>query len=645
MISLSSQGAAALQQARAQLAAALRKDPGVDDLLARFDRWGPDLWNGLVGAYDAETVLPRFVELIAQAHRDRSKELRARDRERLLQPDWFQRPEAIGYVAYADRFAGDLAGVQSHIDYLSDLGVTYLHLMPLLEPRPAPNDGGYAVMDYRKVRSDLGTMKNLRELAGALHEAGIALTLDLVLNHVAQEHAWAVAARKGDAAKRDYFLTYPDRTLPDEYEKSLPEVFPAFAPGNFTWDDSLDAWVWTTFNTWQWDLNWANPDVLCEFADIILFLANQGVDCIRLDAIAFLWKRMGTNCQGEPEVHAITQALRAAARIATPALIFKAEAIVGPDDVVKYLGVGEHAGRISDLAYHNSLMVQIWSAFAMHDARLLTSSLTRFAQIPSTTAWGTYLRCHDDIGWAIDDRDAGNQGFDGGSHRAFLAEYYAGEFEGSPARGAHFQSNPLTGDRRTSGSAASLAGIEAALEAHDQAALTLAIDKVLCGYAIVLGFGGIPLIYMGDEIGLLNDYAFVDEPEHAADNRWLHRPMMDWPRAKAARTSSEYSGRLLRGLTELIEARKDCDPLHAATPPEIFHGSDSAILVLRRRHPGGTVVQVFNMAGSARELAADSLWPLDTTRLRDLVTGSTVTLSGESLRLPAYGVLWLVDSP
>ncbi|MFM8154911.1 MAG: alpha-amylase family glycosyl hydrolase, partial [Actinomycetes bacterium] len=235
MISLSSQGAAALQQARAQLAAALRKDPGVDDLLARFDRWGPDLWNGLVGAYDAETVLPRFVELIAQAHRDRSKELRARDRERLLQPDWFQRPEAIGYVAYADRFAGDLAGVQSHIDYLSDLGVTYLHLMPLLEPRPAPNDGGYAVMDYRKVRSDLGTMKNLRELAGALHEAGIALTLDLVLNHVAQEHAWAVAARKGDAAKRDYFLTYPDRTLPDEYEKSLPEVFPAFAPGNFTW--------------------------------------------------------------------------------------------------------------------------------------------------------------------------------------------------------------------------------------------------------------------------------------------------------------------------------------------------------------------------------------------------------------------------
>lgn len=643
MISASPQAAAALGHARTRLAAALGQDPDAQAVLARFDRWGLDLWLGLAGAYDAETVLPRFIDLIAAAYRDRSADLRSRDTERLLQPDWFQRPEALGYVAYADRFAGDLAGVRSHIDYLSDLGVTYLHLMPLLEPRPAPNDGGYAVMDYRKVRSDLGTMADLRELAAALHASGISLTLDLVLNHVAQEHEWAVAARKGDAAKREYFISFPDRMLPDEYEKSLPEVFPAFAPGNFTWDDSLNAWVWTTFNTWQWDLNWANPDVLCEFADIILFLANQGVDCIRLDAIAFLWKRMGTNCQGQPEVHAITQALRAAARIAAPALIFKAEAIVGPDDVVKYLGVGEFAGRVSDLAYHNSLMVQIWSAFAMHDARLLTASLNRFAQIPSTTAWATYLRCHDDIGWAIDDRDANSQGFDGGAHRAFLAEYYAGEFEGSPSRGAHFQSNPLTGDRRTSGSAASLAGIESALEAHDETALTLAIDKVLCGYAIVLGFGGIPLIYMGDEIGLLNDYTYVDEPEHAADNRWLHRPKMEWPTAEAAPTSSHYSGRILRGLGELIAARKDCDPLHAATPPEILHGPDSAVLILRRRHPAGTVVQVFNMSATEKRVPAESLWPLDVTHLRDLISDSSVSVLDGALHLPAYGYLWLVD--
>lgn len=633
----------ALPAARARLAAATGADA---DLLARFDRWAPELLASLAEIYDADAVLPRIVDLIAAAHDVRPAALIERDRARLLTPDWFSRPDMLGYVAYADRFAGDLAGVQSHIDYLSDLGVTYLHLMPLLEPRPAPNDGGYAVMDYRKVRSDLGTMAELHALASALHDAGISLTLDLVLNHVAAEHEWAVAARGGDPRKREYFLAFPDRALPDQYERSLPEVFPAFAPGNFTWDDEMNAWVWTTFNSWQWDLNWANPDVLCEFIDIILFLANQGVDCVRLDAIAFLWKRMGTNCQNQPEVHAITQVMRAAARIATPSLIFKAEAIVGPDDVVAYLGTGRHAGKVSDLAYHNSLMVQIWSAFAMHDGSLLSAALGRFAPIPHTTAWATYLRCHDDIGWAIDDQDAGALGLSGPMHRSFLAEYYAGEFEGSPARGAHFQSNAATGDRRTSGTAASLAGIESALAAGDADALDLAISKVLCGYAIVLGFGGIPLLYMGDEIGLLNDYDYVDEPEHAQDNRWLHRPRMDWAQAAAALAGtdpSDYRTRIMSGLRALIAARAEAPALHAAVAPVVFCGPDPAVVVMRHRDPAGTVVQVFNVSGSQKELPLDHLWPLVPAGLVDLVTGTPITPVDGALQLAPYGYAYLIN--
>jgi amylosucrase len=329
----------------------------VNDFEERLATLEPDLHDTVSRVYGAEAapeVTQALVEVARAAHAARPAELRALDEQRLRDPDWFQRPSMVGYAAYADRFAGTLRGVGERAAYLRGLGVGYLHLMPLLTPRPAPNDGGYAVMDYRSVRSDLGTVDDLRDLATTLRGEGISLCLDLVLNHVAREHEWAVAARAGDEGKRAYFHVHPDREVPDAYEATLPEVFPDFAPGNFTFDDELDAWVWTTFNDYQWDLDWSNPAVLCEFADIILALANVGVEVFRLDAIAFLWKRLGTDCQNQPEVHELTRALRTVARIAAPAVLFKAEAIVGPADLPAYLGVGEHAGKVmagADAAY------------------------------------------------------------------------------------------------------------------------------------------------------------------------------------------------------------------------------------------------------------------------------------------------------
>ena len=393
--------------------------------------------------------------------------------------------------------------------------------MPLLTPRPAPNDGGYAVADYTTVRDDLGDVADLRELATTLRDAGISLCIDLVLNHTAREHAWAQAARAGDAEKRDYYLVFPDRHLPDLYEQSLPEVFPDFAPGSFTWDDEVQGWVWTTFNDYQWDLNWANPAVLAEFAEILLGHANLGVEVFRLDAIAFLWKRMGTACQNQPEVHDVTQALRAVARIAAPAVLFKAEAIVGPADLPAYLGTDQHAGKVSDLAYHNSLMVQVWSMLASGEVRLASLALQSLPPPPATTSWITYVRCHDDIGWAIDDTDAWRAGLDGFAHRRFLSDWYAGAFPGSWARGLVFQENPDTGDRRISGSLASLAG----LEAEDPGA----VARILLAHAVVLSYGGLPVLWMGDELGLLNDRGWAGDPAHAGDNRWAHRPRMPWP--------------------------------------------------------------------------------------------------------------------
>jgi amylosucrase len=608
----------------------------------RLQRYWPDLLTGLSGAYPdhAPEMARRLVIIAAENFRQRPADLRLLDLRRHADPQWFSSQRMLGYATYADRFGGTLRGVAEKVDYLAELGVTYLHLLPLLKPRPGASDGGYAVMDYRAVREDLGTVDDLRHLATTLRARNISLTLDLVLNHVAAEHVWAEAARSGDPYFRGFFHMFADRTLPDAYEKTLPEVFPDFAPGNFTYDEESHSWVWTTFNTWQWDLNWHNPDVVYEFADLICWLANLGVECLRLDAIAFMVKRMGTNCQNQPEVHAITQALRTVARIAAPALIFKAEAIVGPADLAPYLGVGKHAGKVSDLAYQNSLMVQVWSALAAQDTRLFCAALNRFPAKPPTTVWGTYLRCHDDIGWAIDDGDAASVGLNGFEHRQFLAEYYAGLYPTSDARGLVFQENLETRDRRISGTAASLIGIEAALASGDAAHLDLAVQRLLLAHHIILGFGGLPLLWMGDELALRNDHSFADDPEHADDNRWVHRPAMPWETAARRHEPNTLEHRVWHGLRHAVAIRSSLPALDASVETEIADPVNPAVLVFVRRAPTQTLVEVFNMTPVEQALPR---WVIPVGNWAwDALTEQTPLTDGPLVLAP-YQTRWFVQ--
>ena len=610
----------------------------------RVRRYWPDLLAGLTGAYGerAPEMAERLVTIAAQSFADRPTDLRLLDLRRHADPQWFQHQQMLGYATYADRFAGDLAGVAARADYLSELGVTYLHLLPLLKPRPGPNDGGYAVMDYRSVREDLGSVDDLRSLATTLRERGISLTLDLVLNHVAAEHEWARRARAGDGFYRNFFHLFPDRTLPDAYEASLPEVFPDFAPGTFSYDDDAQAWVWTTFNTWQWDLNWHNPDVCYEFADLICWLANLGVECLRLDAIAFLYKRMGTACQNQPEVHSITQALRAVARMAAPALIFKAEAIVGPADLLPYLGVGQHAGKVSDMAYQNSLMVQTWSTLAAKDTRLFCAAQNRFPAKPATTTWGTYLRCHDDIGWAVDDSDAASVGLEGWQHRRFLSDFYAGTFPMSDSRGLVFQENRATGDRRISGTAASLAGIEAALSSGDADHLDLAVRRLVLAHQIILGFGGIPLLWMGDELALTNDYTFADDSERHDDNRWVHRPRMPWAVAERRHRAGTLEHRVWHALRQAIAVRSALPGMDASVEAEVQDPVNPAVLVLVRRAPTQTLVEVFNVTPDTQSLPRWVI-PLGNAAW-DALTEDTPLTDGDLILAP-YQARWFVQGP
>ncbi|MDO5066396.1 MAG: alpha-amylase family protein [Propionibacteriaceae bacterium] len=615
----------------------------VDDVLElRWERYGAELETALSDLYPEEADLPgRVRELIRQAMTARPAALRRLDEARLLRPDWLQQPRMVGYVCYTDRFAGTLAGIADHLDHLENLGVTYLHLMPLLQPRPGANDGGYAVADYRRVRSDLGTMEDLATLAGRLRERGISLVVDLVLNHVAKEHQWAQRARAGEQKYRDYFLIHPDRTIPDRFEQSLPEVFPDFAPGNFTWDEQLNGWVWTTFNDYQWDLNWANPDVLCEFLEIIFNLANHGVEVLRLDAIAFIWKVMGTDCQNEPPVHDIAAALRAALRIAAPACAFKAEAIVGPRDLIAYFGQGRHHGALSDLAYHNTLMAQLWSSLASRDVTLLRQALATFPAKPGNATWGTYVRCHDDIGWAIDDRDAAAVGLDGAQHRRFLSDFYSGEFPRSFARGLVFQANPVTGDRRISGSLASLAGLEQALEAGDEEAMELAVRRIGLLHAVICGFGGVPLIYMGDEIGMVNDHTFAEHPDHAEDNRWVHRPVMDWDAVAAlAHQHTSPAAKINAWLRHILAVRRRTPHLHASIESTAFDVGDGRVLALRRDHPLGPMIQLYNISEHHVTLPMGVLRTPFGMTAHELIDDTTWDLGPSSLELPPYAVRW-----
>lgn len=618
-----------------------------DEIFAlRLSRSAPDLWPMLEGLYGHLPQYPDFHTALLRALRRgweaRPADLKRLDLQRDLEPDWFQRPDMAGYVFYVDRFAGNLNGVLDKIDYLQDLGITYVHFMPCLKPRPGDSDGGYSVMDYRQINPALGTMAEFEAVTAALRARGISVCIDLVLNHTAKEHAWAKKAAKGDAKYQDYYLMFDSPALPNAYSRTLVEVFPDNAPGSFTHYPDFGKWVWTTFNEHQWDLNWANPQVFLEIVEVMLYLANRGVDVLRLDAVAFMWKRMGTRCQSEPEVHMLLQALRACGRIASAAVIHLEEAIVSPAEMLPYLGRGGHDGKEGNLAYHNSLMVQFWSALATRDTRMMAHVLgTHFPETLRNATYATYIRCHDDIGWAVTDEDAATLGISGPAHRAFLSAFYQGSFPGSFARGAPFQVNEATGDMRISGSFAALAGVEKAVSEGDDAGTAMGVQRMLMGHALIAAYGGIPLIYMGDELALPNDYGYVDVPAHAHDSRWLHRPVMDWALA-FARDGRSVAAQMFQGTKHILARRAATPALHAAYGTRVVHCDTDGVFAYLRLAPTGPVLCLFNFTENWRHIPEDWARMQGVTLMHDALSDNAVHASGGVIALPSYARVWLV---
>jgi amylosucrase len=644
---------AALPEGLAEEAVAALGEAEADAFLTRAALCLPDVRAALTELYGgrAPDVLAHGLRTALRAAADRPAPLRRLDRRREIDPGWFQSPRMQGYVCYVDRFCGTLDRLPDRLDHLEELGTTYLHLMPLLRPRDGENDGGYAVADHRAVDPRLGTMADLEAVAAALHGRGMSLCIDLVVNHTAREHAWARGWLAGDPAYAGFYTAFPDRELPDAYDATTPEVFPDRAPGSFSWvPEALGGaggWVRTTFWPYQWDLDYTNPQVTLAMLGEITWLANRGVDVFRMDAVPFLWKRLGTASQNEPEAHLLLQVLRALTRLAAPGVVFKAEAIVAPDDLVRYLGAHERERPECELAYHNQLMVLLWSCLATGDVALARQSLQRMRPIPPSTTWCTYVRGHDDIGWAVTDEDAAAVGLDGFAHRRFLNDFYSGRFPGSFARGALFQENAATGDARISGTTASLCGIEDALERGDEAALEAGIRRLVLLHSVAYGFGGIPLLFSGDELAQRNDTGYLADPALAPDNRWMHRPPLD--RAAAARTADPGSveGRVWTALRRLGESRRSLPALSGDVAPEVLGAGVSAgadtVLVWRRRHPRhGTFVGLANVGAAPQPVDADTVTGLGTFAQLAGGDGRLAVRDGRIV-VPGLGWAWFAE--
>jgi amylosucrase len=614
---------------------------GLETLERRFAEHWPRLFDLLMRLYgehyDFFYYAQKIVLMAVESWLARPPDLRLLDVRRENDPSWYLSERMVGGSLYVDLFSGDLSGLRKKIPYLRDLGLTYLHLMPLFLSREGNSDGGYAIRDYRQVHRALGSMEDLRRLAEDLRGAGISLVLDFVFNHTADTHDWAIRAQEGDREYMDYYYLFSDRILPDQYEQTLREIFPTVRRGNFSWHEGMQRWVWTTFNSFQWDLNYANPDVFRAMAEEMLFLGNTGVEILRLDAVAFIWKRMGSSCENLEEAHWIIQAFNAICRIAAPGLAFKSEAIVHPDEVVKYISTDE-----CQISYNPTLMALLWEAIATRETKLLKQSVSHRQNLWPGTAWVNYLRGHDDIGWSFANADAEAVGIRPDDHRRFLNEFYIGRFPGSFAEGVPFQFNADTGDMRVSGTMASLVGLEQALLSRDSVLLAMAMRRIRMLYGILCSIGGIPLIFLGEEWGVCNDHDYLKDADKKDDSRWIHRPSMNWEVLDELDEPHSVRARLFRQMQQLFAMRKEC-PALSGSQMRLLECTNPHVLLFLRWNAGNVLAVLANFSEVEQSVDLRNLRQEGFAHFfRDLLSERTFSTHGQ-VDVDPYDILWLVE--
>ena len=587
----------------------------------RLEKYYDELKWLYMELYNDEEAFKYFLAMLRKSYRERKKTLHDVDKRRSIHPDMHHSNKMMGMMLYTENFAGNLPGVRDRLDYLRECGVKYLHLMPLLDTPEdsARSDGGYAVSDFRKVRSDLGTMEDLEKLAGDCHKRGIRVCLDFVMNHTSDEHEWAKAARAGDPEAQSRYFFYDNWDIPRQYEETMPQVFPETAPGNFTYFEDINKIVMTTFYPFQWDLNYANPTVFNDMTENLLYLANRGVDIVRLDAVPYIWKELGTNCRNLPQVHTLVRMMNISCRIVCPSVLLLGEVVMEPSKVLPYFGTEEKPE--CDMLYNVTTMATIWHTMATRDVRLLKHQLQQIENLPSNCIFQNYLRCHDDIGWGLDYNILAQHGMGEASHKKYLNDWFTGKYFGSPSRGELYNDSEWLRDARLCGTTASLCGVESALYENNEEALQKAIDADVMLHACMLTLRGIPVFYSGDEIGMLNDYGYHDDPGRWADSRNIHRGKMDWDKAEERKDPSTPTGRIFQELRELVMIRRFNEVFHSDAHVYPVETGDNRVLGIAREYKGKRMLGLFNFS-------PDEVW---------------VNAWGGSSMMKPYGFRWLLE--
>lgn len=598
---------------------------------------------------DFEEQVQNLVETMAKQYIARPKKLKQKDSEREEDYNWFLNEQWVGMALYSQGFAGNLKGVQANLNYFQELGVNLIHIMPIMKCPNGASDGGYAVSDFRDVDPRIGTLSDLSSLSEEMSARDQLLVLDVVVNHTSNEHEWANAARAGDKTYQDYFYTFESRNVPDMFEQGLPDIFPETSPGNFTWDEQMQRWVMTVFNDYQWDLNYSNPAVFTEMIDIILFWANQGADILRLDAVAFLWKKIGSICQNEREAHLILQLMKDCCQVVAPGVAFIAEAIVAPVEVIKYFGEDAIIAKECEIAYNATYMALLWDAVATKNAKLLNQGIKSLPTKLERATWLNYIRCHDDIGLGIDDNDIALAGYNPADHRRYLIDYFTGKFEGTHAKGKPFGQNDKVGDARIAGTLASLVGLQYAIENKDSQATNDAVNMIVMLHSLIFSFGGIPLIYYGDEIGTLNDEGYINDITKAADSRWIHRPQIDWDKANLRQISGTVESQIFNNLRQMISVRKEIKAFADFNNRNLVEVNNPHLFVFERysiTFDSSSVLVVANFHSKPQSLDLSHLknWLRQSNpTLIDQISGIAPDIFGQSMVIPGFTSYWLME--
>lgn len=576
-----------------------------------------------------------LVRMISLAKANRNPFLKTTDQK---QKKWYLSNQVVGMTLYVDLFSKDLRSLTKKIPYFKELGINFIHLMPILRSRNGERDGGYAVVDYRDIDERFGTMDDFAFLVDMMRRNGIDLCIDYVINHVAKEHIWAQKALKGDPDMQNMFIMYEDDRIPNAYNETVPEVLPDKYPGNFTYYKEIKRYVFTSFSEYQWDLNFANPGVFNGMIDNLLFLANLGISMIRLDAIPFMWKEIGTTCRNLNPIHDLLHMLNIIANDVAPSLALLGEAIVEPVEIVKYFGNEQKPE--CEVMYNANLMVNVYNAFATRDVRLLTID-TNLHQIPSQSTWMNYLRCHDDIGWGFNEDAIRSFGLDPYQHKQFLITFYNNDFPGTFASGEYYQYNPINQDARTNGTLASLLGLEKAIRNNERFKEKIAIDRINLANALILSYRGFPLIYSGDEIATINDHSYLEHDDKKSDGRWVHRPFFDWKRAKKRDTPDTFEYAVFQQLKRLIALRKKLPFLSGHATQFALDLGNPHVLCLIRRYRNQTFFALFNFSEQAQTIRMDYLRQQWTNaHYLDVTQGRKFGLYDQEIELSPYEYLW-----